>query len=1365
MSESQAFHQAEMQPSGSDALFGEEYYRTGFGPTPYERNSHWLNFFSGIASEIIRSLRPRRVFDAGCGWAFLVEALYDRGTEAWGRDISAFAIGKVRPDIRARCSVGSLAEPIPGGPYDLVTCIEVLEHMTEEDAREAIRQMTQVTEAILFSSTPNDFDEPTHVNVHPIIYWLRIWSECNFYPELSFDASFIAPHAFLVRRREPVPDDALLIFNETLRLRGSQAAFLTRHGRIEELEREIHALRREVNEVSREQVDNLLARIATGEREVLSVQEANEAARKQFMQDTAELQYRLENSKVQTTRAEGTLAEWMVQHEELSRKLELVSSQYDSLLSDVQSLMNSPGWHFIVRYRDWLRSNRLRHSWVRRLWEPSMVWALRGMKLVGQLSHPMPSSNLLGATKNGQDHQSVRRPAIRNALSDSPLESVPDTYQTWIVQNEPDGVHLEIQRRMSGCFSYRPKISVLVPVYKVPVPILRDAVNSVLAQTYDNWELCISLPVKDNPEARIYLEEAASHNERIKLIQLPSNEGISGNSNQALTLVTGEYLALLDHDDLLAPFALFEIVQLLNQDKTVNFIYSDKDQITEDGARRMRPLFKPKWSPEIMLNANYLTHLSVMRTDHVRSVGGWRKETDGAQDWDLFLRLADRFGNIQHLAKVLYHWRQVSTSVSVGGLQAKPYAAQAQVRCVQDHCESIGLQNVSVNQGLEGLRLLWPKPEARVSVVYIALSPDSETPSRAAKLAEQTSHPNFEILVPTFLEVARSTTVQCITVSPSASLAERIERAVQSASGQILVFFDEHVTPTDPGWLAEMAGSLLLPSVGIVGAKLLDPHTRNLRHCGIVFTLDGRLEYIYAGQPEHVNEPAGAANWYRNWTAVSGACFAIRRQVWDAVGGLAGDTLYPRLDINLNLKMQLRTDWRILYNPFARFLQHHESALEASLASDRPRAMASIRAYYPAGDPHFNANLDCRDGNTLYRTTQRSAGGSNPKDYSMESQALVEIYDYNSQQLDRSNRAKAKPNTGRLETVTWVLPDFANAFYGGVHTILRFADVFQRTHNVRSQFCILGHGSASRVQNQVAAAFPQVSAASKFFVVDSSARVNELPMSDATVCSLWTTAYAALECNNTRKKFYFIQDDEVLFYPAGSTSALVEATYNFGFYGICNTVALRDRYIGRGGQGEYFSPCIDTSVFHSRNRKTATGALPYTLFFYGRPGHPRNCFEFISAALHILRKRMGEELLVVSAGADWDPREYGLEGIVENLGVLNYQSTGALYRMCDAGLVMMMTRHPSYLPLELMGCGTLVITNRNPDSGWLLKDGENCLLADLSPSCLADCIEEGLKNTSLRRKVTANAVDLVAANYSNWEVQIEKIYSYMRDLC
>ena len=949
----------------------------------------------------------------------------------------------------------------------------------------------------------------------------------------------------------------------------------------------------------------------------------------------------------------------------------------------------------------------------------------------------------------GVSDSSAANPAPAHPANPDGAPSVPrnggEDYQAWILENEPDAARLDIQRQLSRTFSFRPKISILVPVYRVPLDVLTEMVNSVFGQTYDHWELCITVPRGDGAHAISYLENASRHDPRVRVKVLSANEGISGNSNQALTLATGEFLALLDHDDTLAPFALFEVVQLLNQDRDANFIYSDKDNLSEDGRTRLRPLFKPQWSPEVMLNANYLTHLCVMRTEQVREIGGWRTSTDGAQDWDIFLRVIQKFGNVRHIPKVLYHWRQLKTSVA-SGMDAKPYATQGQILAIQDYCDSLKIPAKVTGDKHSHLRLQWaPQPESRISVICLSKNPNPETVRFSEELRKLTADPSFEIIV-AGLEAA-----------PAASAQERIERAVAAASGDILVFIDDAVRPSSPDWLEELTGPLQLSEVGLVGARITDATTRTLRHCGIAFTWDGRLEYPYAWHPENCSEQAGGTEWYRNWTAVSGACFAIRRDLWDEVGGLSGDLLYPRLDVQLCLKIQLQANRRILYNPYARLVQKHDSLFETFLRGEKGRPADRIRATLPDGDPYFSPNLDCRTGKVdFYRhPVQRPV-----RDYAADSRALAGSYDFSPEMLERSLALHSAPGTGRLDSITWFLPEFDNPFYGGVHTILRFAGAFQKKHNVRSQFCILGNVSSVRIREKMRSTFPHL-AASPLFVLDRPARVNELPPTDAAICTLWTTAYASLAFSNTKRKFYFIQDDETLFYPAGSTSALVEASYGFGFYGLCNTAPLLERYAQRGGRGEFFNPCIDANVFHDRNRKPISAEGPFLLFCYGRPDHPRNCFEMLAAALRILKQRMAADVTIVTAGAEWDPKLYGLEGVVENLGVLNYRSTGALYRACDAGVAMMMTRHPSYLPMELMASGSLVVANRNPDTEWLLKDGENCLLTDPSATSLADRIEQGLRDTGLRRRVTARAAEMVQAEYSRWDQAIERIYRYM----
>lgn len=359
---------------------------------------------------------------------------------------------------------------------------------------------------------------------------------------------------------------------------------------------------------------------------------------------------------------------------------------------------------------------------------------------------------------------------------------------------------------------------------------------------------------------------------------------------------------------------------------------------------------------------------------------------------------------------------------------------------------------------------------------------------------------------------------------------------------------------------------------------------------------------------------------------------------------------------------------------------------------------------------------------------------------------------------------------------TWFIPEFRHPFYGGIHTILRFAEYFRRAHNIRSSFVVLGHAHPAAIQRSIAAVSGELASSSTVQVLDDYAALSRLEPSDAAIATLWTTAYYLLRYKQAREKFYFLQDHEALFYPAGSTSALVDATWNFGFKGLCNTVTLRNLYVQRGGEAEYFSPCVDRDVFYPRSiadgrsddedfdeaeQEEERNGKPYTLFCYARPNHARNCFELLVESLRILKRRLGENVVIVTAGEHWDTAQFGADGLVHNLGVLDYRATGALYRACDAGVIMMTTAHPSYLPLELMACGSLVVTNENPSTSWLLEDGVNCLLSQTTSSALAEAMEEGLRNQALRKRITRNAARMVEKRYQDWDGAAEKVYRYL----
>lgn len=285
------------ETSHSD-VYGEEYYRTscthGDGP-PYRKGEPvWEAFFGRVADEIVLSLKPSTVFDAGCAIGFLVEALWDRGVTAHGRDISEYAIKQVRPDVKPYCEVRSVTDPIEGR-YDLITCIEILEHLPESDAIAAIDALTEASDQILFSSSPNDFDEPTHINVRPPIYWSRLFAERTFQPVMHYDASFIAPHAVLFVRSDETPrDDLLMGHAELVRVRLALAA-----SREEKLQAE-HLLA--------ETKQQLEADLNAAQTRLREIQASFDAARRDSERELQTMREELQNLMERSSRAEEVLS-------------------------------------------------------------------------------------------------------------------------------------------------------------------------------------------------------------------------------------------------------------------------------------------------------------------------------------------------------------------------------------------------------------------------------------------------------------------------------------------------------------------------------------------------------------------------------------------------------------------------------------------------------------------------------------------------------------------------------------------------------------------------------------------------------------------------------------------------------------------------------------------------------------------------------------------------------------------------------------------------------------------------------------------------------------------------------------------------
>jgi glycosyltransferase involved in cell wall biosynthesis len=544
-----------------------------------------------------------------------------------------------------------------------------------------------------------------------------------------------------------------------------------------------------------------------------------------------------------------------------------------------------------------------------------------------------------------------------DVLELQPVKVLDGSYALWIQENEPTGKDLTEQKRKAKRFAYRPLISIVTPVWNPPQEILRDTIRSVLSQTYDNWELCI-IDGNSNDAIKTVLRKFAIRDRRIRVQFLGQNLGISGNSNIGLEMCRGEFIALLDHDDLLATSALYEVVNCLNHRPDLDFIYSDKDHMTEGGAR-FNLLFKPDWSPELMLSACYVTHLCVIRTALVRALAGFRRETDGAQDWDLFLRITEKTNRIHHIPKVLYHQRQTATSVSLVGHKAKSYAAEAQLLSLNQHLVRTGREG-EMRLGDSGyLRVIWRLSDWPLVSVILYSKDGSEALRRCLhSILNKSTYRNFEVVIilpansnngpeETLTEKTSQLNVKFVKALQQCDYSSANNLGASLSKGTVLVFLDARTEVLTPEWLEELTGWAMQSEVGVASPKLVSPDGK-IADGGVIL---GLPEPLFKGSTEKTWTMFGSNEWYRNFNATSGLCLAVRRNVFDEIGRFD-----EKLDHASGMEFCLRArqrKYRVVWTPHAKLLR---------LGSIEPvfTEVASIPDYktiMAKGDEYYNPNL------------------------------------------------------------------------------------------------------------------------------------------------------------------------------------------------------------------------------------------------------------------------------------------------------------------------------------------------------------------------------------------------------------------------
>ena len=527
-------------------------------------------------------------------------------------------------------------------------------------------------------------------------------------------------------------------------------------------------------------------------------------------------------------------------------------------------------------------------------------------------------------------------------------------YQKWLEQHRASAQDVKRMRQEARTFTSRPVISVIIPVFNTPVQRLEEAVESVLAQAYEHWELVLVDDGSTDADLLRTLPRLAARDRRIVLAKLEGHEGISGASNRGLALARGEWVTFLDHDDVLEPDSLFQVVKLLQQHPDADLIYSDEDKLGDDGFEA--PLFKPDWSPDFFLSCNYLGHLTAVRRDIVQKAGGFRSQFDSAQDYDLFFRVVEQTNRIHHIPRVLYHWRRSESSSAIS-VRQKPGQLEATRLAIQDHLKRRGERaHVAVDWRTHAFCVRRELSETRKISVIVSSCHGPESLERCiGSLTSKTSYPNYEIVFVHGDEFphAAKPLHRLLYFSGADNVSAAKNFAVNHTDSSWVLFLDDTIEIIEPDWLTIMAEHVQRPEVGAVGVQLLNS-TGAVEEAGIVIGVNKIAQPAFHGFPAERPGVNRQLQVTRNCSAVSSACMLTRREVFQQVGEFDENLSGSLADVDVCLKMR-RAGYLVVYTPFVKLYWHDRQPGKSDIAGQA--IMEQRWAGVLQRDPYYNPNL------------------------------------------------------------------------------------------------------------------------------------------------------------------------------------------------------------------------------------------------------------------------------------------------------------------------------------------------------------------------------------------------------------------------
>ena len=550
-------------------------------------------------------------------------------------------------------------------------------------------------------------------------------------------------------------------------------------------------------------------------------------------------------------------------------------------------------------------------------------------------------------------------------------EEVP--YGPWYRAYIPTEETLETQRKQK--FDYSPLISIAVPAYQTPVEFLRQMIECSSDLTYSNWELCIVNASPDNEEMQKVLAEYSAGDSRVRFCNLKENLGIAENTNRAFAMAKGEFVGLLDHDDLLAPNALYEIVNALQDHPQADALYTDEDKVTTELDEHFQPHLKSDFNLDLLRSNNYICHFFVVRKSIVEKTGGFRKEFDGAQDYDFIFRCTENAGEVLHVPEILYHWRTHKASTA-DNPASKMYAFEAGKRAIEAHLERTGTKGeVSHTQDLGFYRVKYPVQGEPLVSVIIPNKDEKETLQTCLEsLKKNTSYQNFEIIIiennstteeifKYYKELSRDQQIHLLRWGKEFNYSAINNFGVAHARGEYLLFLNNDVKSIEPDWMEEMLGVCQRPEVGGVGAKLIYPDN-TIQHAGCVIGMGGIAGHMFVDMPADRTGYLHKASLLQDMSAVTAACLMMKKEVFEQAGGFTEELAVAFNDVDLCLKVR-KNNHLVVYDPYAKLYHMESKTRGAEDSKEKVRRFQTEIEYMRChwmdilknGDPYYNKNL------------------------------------------------------------------------------------------------------------------------------------------------------------------------------------------------------------------------------------------------------------------------------------------------------------------------------------------------------------------------------------------------------------------------